>query len=77
MIVLPSSIVLCFGEMIGNRRRAWVLYGVMSTKLVIFLPVIVVAEQAGTPLLAAAGIETSQVRSSPAATWKARRYVSG
>jgi len=57
MIVLPSSIVLCFGEMIGNRRQGWVLYGVMGALLLMVLPVVVVSEQAGTPLLAKAGIE--------------------
>lgn len=58
MIVLPSSIVLCFGEMIGNRRQGWVLYGVMAAMVLMFLPIVVVSEQAGTPLLAKAGIET-------------------
>ena len=65
MIVLPSSIVLCFGEMIGNRRQAWVLYGVMSVMLIIFLPFVIVPEQAGTPLLAKAGIETAASSSQP------------
>jgi K+-transporting ATPase ATPase A chain len=65
MIVLPSSIVLCFGEMIGNRRQAWVLYGVMSVLLLLFLPVILVSEQAGTPLLAKAGIETAASPTQP------------
>ena len=65
MIVLPSSIVLCFGEMIGNRRQAWVLYGVMGALLILFLPVIVVSEQAGTPLLAKAGIETAASPTQP------------
>ena len=65
MIVLPSSIVLCFGEMIGNRRQGWVLYGVMGALLILFLPVVIVPEQAGTPLLAKAGIETA-ASSSPA-----------
>jgi K+-transporting ATPase ATPase A chain len=65
MIVLPSSIVLCFGEMIGNRRQAWVLYGVMGALLILFLPVIVVSEQAGTPLLAKAGIETAASSTQP------------
>jgi potassium-transporting ATPase potassium-binding subunit len=59
MIILPSSIVLCFGEMIGNRRQGWVLYGVMTAMLIMFLPVVVVPEQGGTPLLAKAGIETA------------------
>jgi K+-transporting ATPase ATPase A chain len=65
MIVLPSSIVLCFGEMIGNRRQAWVLYGVMGALLLMVLPVIVVSEQAGTPLLAKAGIEMAASSTQP------------
>jgi potassium-transporting ATPase potassium-binding subunit len=65
MIVLPSSIVICFGEMIGNRRQAWVLYGVMGALLLMVLPVIVVSEQAGTPLLAKAGIETAASSTQP------------
>ena len=73
MIILPSSIVICFGEMIGNRRQGWVLYGVMGALLILFLPVVVVPEQAGTPLLAKAGIEMAASRPSPAATWRARR----
>ena len=65
MIVLPSSIVLCFGEMIGNRRQGWVLYGVMGALLLLFLPVVIVPEQAGTPLLAKAGIETAASSTQP------------
>ena len=65
MIILPSSIVICFGEMIGNRRQAWVLYGVMGALLTIFLPFAVVPEQAGTPLLAKAGIETAASSTQP------------
>ncbi len=65
MIVLPSSIVLCFGEMIGNRRQAWVLYGVMGALLLMVLPVVIVPEQAGTPLLAKAGIETAASSTQP------------
>jgi len=59
MIALPSAIVVCFGHMIGNRRQSWVLYGVMAALLVLFLPVVVASEQAGTPLLAKAGIVTT------------------
>ena len=65
MIVLPSSIVICFGEMIGNRRQGWVLYGVMGALLLLFLPLVVVSEQAGTPLLAKAGIETAATTAQP------------
>jgi K+-transporting ATPase ATPase A chain len=59
MMVLPAAIVICFGEMIGNRRQAWVLYAVMATLLLLFLPVTIAAEQAGTTILANSGIETA------------------
>jgi potassium-transporting ATPase potassium-binding subunit len=58
MASLPASIIVIFGEMIGNRRQAWVLYGVLGTLLVLFLLLCVVPEQHGTPMLANAGIDT-------------------
>ncbi len=57
MALLPSALVVCFGHMIGNRRQAWILYGVMATMLVLILPITITAEQAGTPVLSHAGIE--------------------
>jgi potassium-transporting ATPase potassium-binding subunit len=57
MASLPASIIVTFGEMIGNRRQAWVLYGVLGTLLVLFLLLCVVPEQHGTPMLANAGID--------------------
>ena len=65
MIVLPASIVLCFGEMIGNRRQGWVLYGVMGALLLVFLPITIASEQAGTPTLVNAGIETAATLAQP------------
>jgi potassium-transporting ATPase potassium-binding subunit len=65
MIVLPSSIVLCFGEMIGSRRQAWVLYGVMAAMVLVFLPIVVAPEQAGTPLLTKAGVATQVSATQP------------
>jgi potassium-transporting ATPase potassium-binding subunit len=58
MAVLPAAIVVTFGEMIGNRRQAWVLYGVMSVLVVLFLLLCTIPEQSGTPTLTHAGIET-------------------
>jgi len=65
MIALPSAIVVCFGEMIGNRRQGWVLYGVMGALLILFLPLVIVSEQAGTPLLAKAGIAMAASATQP------------
>jgi len=65
MMILPASIVLCFGEMIGNRRQGWVLYAVMGTLLLIFLPVTIWAEQSGTPTLVHAGTEMTATLGQP------------
>ena len=65
MALLPAAIVVTFGEMIGNRRQAWVLYGVMATLMVLFLLLCVIPEQNGTPMLRHAGIETSATVGQP------------
>src|SRR5271165_5512182 len=57
MALLPSALVICFGEMIGNRRQAWILYGVMAAMVLIFVPIAALFEQSGTPFLAQDGIE--------------------
>ena len=65
MALLPSSLVVCFGHMIDNRRQAWVLYGVMGAMLLVILPITIISEQAGTPTLAQAGIETQATGDQP------------
>ena len=72
MAVLPAAIVVTFGEMIGNRRQAWVLYGVMGSLVVLFLLLCVVPEQQGTPILTHAGIE-SKATVPTVAPWRAVR----
>jgi potassium-transporting ATPase potassium-binding subunit len=65
MALLPGALVICFGHMIGNRRQAWIMYGVMGALLLLVLPVAVLSEQAGTPALARAGIEIAATSSQP------------
>ena len=65
MIVLPAAIVVCFGEMIGNRRQGWVLYAVMGTMLLLFLQVAPAYEQAGTAVLKARGVDVRASETQP------------
>jgi K+-transporting ATPase ATPase A chain len=65
MALLPAAIVVTFGEMIGNRRQGWVLYGVMGSLMVLFLLLCVLPEQRGTSILTQAGIETSATADQP------------
>jgi K+-transporting ATPase ATPase A chain len=65
MISLPSALVVCFGRMIGNRMQGWILYGVMGAMVFLFLPVAILSEQSGTPILSKAGIETDATPAQP------------
>ena len=65
MASLPASIIVTFGEMIGNRRQAWVLYAVLGTLMVLFLLLCVVPEQHGTPMLANAGVDMHATTDQP------------
>jgi potassium-transporting ATPase potassium-binding subunit len=65
MMSLPAAIVICFGEMISNRRQAWILYGVMGAMLIALLPLAVIPEQLGTPTLAQAGLESKATLGQP------------
>jgi len=65
MALLPSALVVCFGHMIGNRRQAWILYGIMAALLLMFMPVTLISEQGGTAMLTQAGIETRGTADQP------------
>ena len=65
MMSLPAAIVVCFGEMIANRRQAWILYGLMAAMLITVLPLAVIPEQRGTTTLTRAGIETAVTPTQP------------
>ena len=56
MMVTPMALVIAFGRIIGNKKLARVMYSVMALMLVAGLLIAVSAEQAGTPLLAHAGL---------------------
>jgi len=65
MASLPASIIVTFGEMIGNRRQATVLYAVLGTLLIGFLLLCVVPEQIGTPVLDHAGVDMHATAGQP------------
>ncbi|HTU59899.1 MAG TPA: potassium-transporting ATPase subunit KdpA, partial [Polyangiales bacterium] len=56
--MIPAAITHTFGKMVGNPKQGWAIFGAMATLAVAGIIVCTVAEQAGTPQLAAAGIET-------------------
>jgi potassium-transporting ATPase potassium-binding subunit len=57
ILLIPAALCYTFGRMVGDKRQGWAL---LSAMFVIFIPLLILcysSEQAGNPLLAAAGID--------------------
>ncbi|MFO1384792.1 MAG: potassium-transporting ATPase subunit KdpA [Chitinivorax sp.] len=57
IFLIPAGLCYCFGDMVGDRRQGWAVFGAMLAIFVVFATVAVGAEQAGNPLLTAAGAD--------------------
>ena len=59
ILLIPASLALTLGHMVGNRRQGWALYSAMLAMFVAGVVVAYPAEQHGSPVLREAGIEMS------------------
>ena len=59
ILVIPFAFVVAFGSLIGDRRQARVLLGVMAALLVAFSAFAMFAEQNGNPALVSLGVDQS------------------
>jgi K+-transporting ATPase ATPase A chain len=55
---IPAAITHTFGKMVGNAKQGWAVFGAMAALAVAGVIICSSAEQAGTPHLAAAHIDT-------------------
>lgn len=55
---IPSAITYTFGKMVGNTKQGWALWGAMGALALVGIVVCTAAEQAGTPHLSRAGVDT-------------------
>jgi K+-transporting ATPase ATPase A chain len=60
ILLVPASMVFMFGRMIGNRRQALPIYGAMLAMTVIGIAVSLPAEQHGSQVLRASGVNLAQ-----------------
>jgi potassium-transporting ATPase potassium-binding subunit len=56
---IPAAITHTFGKMVGNAKQGWAIFGAMAALAIAGVIVCSSAEQAGTPHLAAAHIDTA------------------
>jgi len=57
ILLVPGALCITFGTLIGRRREGWALLAVMLLLYVPFLALTTFAEQAGNPILTAAGAD--------------------
>ncbi|HEY2732638.1 MAG TPA: potassium-transporting ATPase subunit KdpA, partial [Polyangiales bacterium] len=57
--LLPAALTYTFGKMVGNTKQGWAIFAAMAALAIVGIVVCTGAEQAGTPHLAGAHIETA------------------
>ena len=62
---IPAAITHTFGKMVGNAKQGWAIFGAMAALAIAGILVCTAAEQAGTPHLANAHIETAATALQP------------
>jgi K+-transporting ATPase ATPase A chain len=56
---IPAAITHTFGKMVGNAKQGWAIFGAMAALALAGMLICISAEQAGTPHLDAAHIQTA------------------
>jgi K+-transporting ATPase ATPase A chain len=56
ILLIPAALCYTFGRMVADTRQGWALLAAMTVVFAGFLTACVVAEQAGSPVLAAQGV---------------------
>jgi potassium-transporting ATPase potassium-binding subunit len=57
---IPAAITHTFGKLVGNSKQGWAVFGAMAVMAIAGIVISTASEQAGTPHLANAQIETAQ-----------------
>lgn len=65
IFLIPAGLLYTFGEMAGDRRQGWVLFGACSVMFLAGALACYWAEQKGNPLLSSLGIETAASSAQP------------
>jgi K+-transporting ATPase ATPase A chain len=65
ILIIPGALCYTFGRLVGDPRQGWAVLTAMTVVLVGCLACVVVAEQAGNPLLGKLGVDQSASAASP------------
>jgi K+-transporting ATPase ATPase A chain len=65
ILIISSGLTYTFGKMVGDTRQGWAVFAAMALLFFAGIFVCYPAEQAGNPMLARLGVETTATRSQP------------
>ena len=65
IFLIPGALTYTFGKMVGDTRQGWAIFAAFSLMFLIGVFVCYSSEQAGNPLLAKLGLETSASAGQP------------
>lgn len=74
---IPAAITYTFGKMVGNTKQGWAIFGAMAALAIAGVVVCTMAEQAGTPHLANAHIETAATTLQPGGSMEGKEVRFG
>jgi K+-transporting ATPase ATPase A chain len=77
IILIPAALTYTFGRMVGRQRQGWAIFGAMLALFLVFIIVIVPAEQHGTVAQHAAGLHTTNFAGSSGGNLEGKEVRNG
>ena len=60
LLAIPFALTASYGRLVGSRRQGWALFAAMAVIWAAMTATVIVAEQAGNPIVARAGVDQGQ-----------------
>ena len=77
IILIPAALTYTFGRMVGRQRQGWAIFAAMLALFLVFIVVIVPAEQHGTVAQHAAGLHTTAFNGSTGGNLEGKEVRNG
>jgi K+-transporting ATPase ATPase A chain len=77
IILIPAALTYTFGRMVGRQRQGWAIFAAMLALFLVFIVVIVPAEQHGTVAQHAAGLHTTAFNGSSGGNLEGKEVRNG
>jgi K+-transporting ATPase ATPase A chain len=66
LLVVPFALTATYGRLVGSRRQGWALFAAMAVIWAAMTATVIVAEQAGNPIMERAGVDQAAASGSAA-----------